>query len=122
MTIEEIKKSYTLKQLQKYNGEIRSKYNNLQFEYNQLQKQFDLRLEKELKTRTADLTDAHKKEIKEKDEEIKALKLEIAKLTSKLNNNSLNSGIPTSKTAIGEKKYIPNTREKTDKLKGLVGL
>ena len=118
MTLEEIKKSYTLKQLQTYNSEIRSKYNNLRFEYNQLQKQFDLRLEKELKTRTADLTDAHKKEIKEKDEEIKALKLEIAKLTSKLNNNSSNSGIPTSKTAIGEKKYIPNTREKTDKSKG----
>ena len=33
-------------------------------------------------------------------------------------NNTSNSGIPTSKTKIGEKKYIPNSREKSNKTVG----
>ena len=35
-----------------------------------------------------------------------------------LNHNSDNTGIPTSKTKIGDKKRIPNTREKSNKEKG----
>ena len=46
------------------------------------------------------------------------LKLENEKLKRLLNNNSENSGIPTSKTPIGENKRIPNTREKSNLKKG----
>lgn len=36
-----------------------------------------------------------------------------------MDNDSTNSGIPTSKTAIGKRKYIPNTREKPERLKAV---
>lgn len=42
-------------------------------------------------------------------------KEEVAKLKQLLNLNSDNSGIPTSKTKIGNKKRIPNLREKSNK-------
>ena len=53
--------------------------------------------------------------IEEKDKQILALKVELSKKQSLLDNDSTNSGTPTSKTPIGKKKYIPNTGEKTDK-------
>lgn len=43
---------------------------------------------------------------------------EIALLRAQLNNDSSNSGIPTSRTPIGKKKKIPNTRKKTGRKKG----
>lgn len=64
------------------------------------------------------MEDTHKKEIDEKDKQIEALKEQIARMQSAIDNDSTNSGIPTSKTAIGKKKYIPNTREKTGRSKG----
>ena len=36
MTADEIKRSFTMKQMLAYNSEIRSKYNSLKFQYNQL--------------------------------------------------------------------------------------
>lgn len=42
------------------------------------------------------------------------LRTENQKLKRLLNNNSDNSGILTSKTAIGKTKRIPNSREKSD--------
>lgn len=50
--------------------------------------------------------------------ENESLRKENAKLKSILNNTSDNSGIPTSKTAIGEYKRVPNSREKSNKPKG----
>lgn len=49
---------------------------------------------------------------------IKALSDEVARLTAILNNDGTNSGTPTSKTPIGKKKVIPNSREKSGKAKG----
>ena len=46
------------------------------------------------------------------------LKEENEHLKRIINHNSNNSGIPTSKTKIGEEKRIPNSREKSDKVKG----
>ena len=115
MTVEEIKNSFTLKQLQSYNSEIRSKYNHLRFEYSQLKNKFEIRLESAIKERTSELENKYKQDIKEKDKEIEALKKKIAQMQSIMDNDSTNSGLPTSKTAIGKKKYIPNTREKTDR-------
>ena len=115
MTVEEIKNSFTLKQLQSYNSEIRSKYNHLRFEYSQLKNKFEIRLESAIKERTSELENKYKQDIKEKDKEIEVLKKKIAQMQSIMDNDSTNSGLPTSKTAIGKKKYIPNTREKTDR-------
>ena len=46
------------------------------------------------------------------------LRAENEKLKRLLNNNSDNSGIPTSKVAIGETKRVPNSREKSNLKKG----
>lgn len=48
--------------------------------------------------------------IADKDKQIEALKIELAKKQSIIDNDSTNSGLPTSKTPIGKKKYIPNCR------------
>lgn len=118
MTSQEFKKLYTYKQLKAYNSEIRSRYNNLSLKYNQLVKKQDVLIESAVKQRTKELENKHKQEMQEKDKEINALKKEIAKLHSIMDNNTSNSGIPTSKTKIGEKKYIPNSREKSNKKTG----
>ena len=118
MTSQEFKKLYTYKQLEAYNSEIRSRYNNLSLRYNQLVKKQDILIESAVKQRTKELENKHKQEIQEKDKEINDLKKEIAKLHSIMDNNTSNSGIPTSKTKIGEKKYIPNSREKSNKTVG----
>lgn len=118
MTAEEIKNNFTMKQMQAYNSQIRSKYNHLSFEYSQLKNKFEIRVEAAVKERTSELENKYKKDMKEKEKEIEALKNKIAKMQSMMDNDSTNSGIPTSKTAIGKKKYIPNTREKTDKKVG----
>ncbi len=52
MTPAEIERQFTIKQLQAYNSQIRSKYNALQFSYNNLEKQFDKKVEMEVKKRT----------------------------------------------------------------------
>lgn len=51
-------------------------------------------------------------------DEIVELKKQIEQLRSVINNDSTNSGIPTSLTPIGKSKHIPNSREKTGKNKG----
>lgn len=50
--------------------------------------------------------------------QIKALKEEVARLNARLNNNSSNSGTPSSKANLDQKKYIPNSRVKSGKKKG----
>ena len=107
MTSKELEKYYSIKQLQAYNSEIRSKYNSLKFQYDQLNNKFDIRVETAVKTRTAELEKQYKNELSEKDKQIEALKKQIAKMQSIMDNDASNSGIPTSKTAIGKKKYIP---------------
>ena len=51
-------------------------------------------------------------------EKIDALSDEVARLTALLKRNGTNTGTPTSKTAIGQKKMIPNSREKTGRKRG----
>lgn len=118
ITKQEIQKYFSYKQLQKYNAEIRSRYNHLSIRYDYLVRKQETIIDKAVQDRTKELEDNYKEQLKDKEKEINALKKEIAKLTSKLDNNSMNSSIPTSQTKIGGKKYIPNTREKTEKNKG----
>lgn len=73
----------------------------------------------DLKTRIDGMIEvAVKKAISEIVKENIKLKEENEHLKRILNHNSDNSGIPTSKTKIGEVKRIPNTRCKSDKSKG----
>ena len=52
------------------------------------------------------------------EEVIGVLEAQVSKLKSILNTNANNSGIPTSRTPIGQSKRIPNTRETSDKKRG----
>ena len=125
MDAKELERRFTIKQLAAYNSEIRSKYNDLNFKYNYLKKNNEVIIKKEVENKTKYLTEELKNkdkiiaekdnEIQDKDKQIKALKIALAKKQSQLDNDSTNSGLPTSKTPIGKKKYIPNSREKTDK-------
>lgn len=114
LTPEEIRRKFSYMQLLRYNGEIRSQYNSLKLEYRRLINQQEDTIKKQVEIRTKELTD----EIEEKDKQIEALKMHIARMQSQIDNDSTNSGLPTSKTPIGKKKYIPSSRGKTDKLKG----
>ena len=49
---------------------------------------------------------------------MKALEDEILRLNAIINNNSTNSGTPTSQTPLDKNKVIPNSREKTGRPKG----
>ena len=78
--------------------------------------------------------DKFKQQIKELEEELKTLRKEhseleltngqlkdnLEKITSQLNADSNNSGLPTSKTPIGKEKRkpVPNLRQKSDRRKG----
>ncbi len=121
MKVEQIKERFSYKQLEAYNSQIRSKYNGLKFQYDFLIKKQEQIIEKEVKQRTEEYEqklEEKNKIITEKEKEIEVLKSKIAHMASKMNNDSSNSGIPTSKTPLGKKKYIPNTREKSDKKSG----
>ena len=106
MTATELEKYYSIKQLQAYNSEIRSKYNQLKIQYNHLNKNFEIRVEATVKTRTAELEKQYKSELKEKDKEIEALKKQIAKMQSIMDNDSSNSGIPTNNKNSNRKEKI----------------
>lgn len=114
LTAKDLERKFSYLQLLKYNGEIRSQFNALKLEYTRLKKQQQEEIENQVELRTKQLTE----ELTEKDKQIEALKATIAKMQSQMNNDSTNSGLPTSKTAIGKVKYIPNTREKSGKKKG----
>lgn len=85
----------------------KAKNKSLQVSYNNFQKEIEKKIEKAIKNALKDILIENEK-LKEENEHLKRI----------INHNSNNSGIPTSKTKIGEEKRIPNTREKSDKLKG----
>ena len=64
------------------------------------------------------INEAVKKATMEMMKELNKLREENEHLKRILNHDSSNTGIPTSKTKIGEEKRIPNSREKSDKPKG----
>ena len=64
------------------------------------------------------VNDAVEKATKEIMKELNKVKEENEQLKRILNHDSNNTGIPTSKTKIGEEKRIPNSREKSNKTKG----
>ena len=99
--------------LEQENIKLRDKLAKEQEKNKQLEKKIkylEENIEQKIKT-------AVKKLVKDVLTENEALKAKNAKLKKLLNMDSTNSGIPTSKTKIGEAKRIPNSREKLIKLK-----
>ena len=66
ITAKELKERFTLKQLQAYNSEIRSKYNEMIFNYKKLEKQFEARVKTDVKKRTKELEKNYNDQLKEK--------------------------------------------------------
>lgn len=92
------------------NQNVLDKIYDLEHKNNQLQWQLDCLLdERSVEGATA---------AEEAYAQIDALKEEVARLTARLNSDSTNTGLSTSKTAIGKKKLIPNSREKSGLKKG----
>lgn len=60
----------------------------------------------------------YEEKLAKKDEEILELKNALAHAEALLGRDSTNTNLPTSKTPIGEKKRIPNTRTKSGRKKG----
>ena len=100
--------------LQKENTKLRDLLNAQKGKNKNLQKQIKY-MEKTMEEK---ITKAIEKFSYELIKENEMLKKENEHLKQILNHDSNNSGIPTSKTPIGKEKRIPNSRERTDKLKG----
>ena len=114
MDANELKREIDYRKLLSVNNELRSKLNSANFQNTMLRKKQEGIIKKEVELRTKKLND----ELKDKDKQIEVLKRELARMSAKLNNDSTNSGLPTSMTPINKKKHIPNTREKSEKDKG----
>ena len=80
----------------------KDKNKQLQKSYDYLKKNIESKIEKVIEEKLKELTIENEK-LKEENEKLKRL----------LNHNSDNTGIPTSKTKIGDKKRIPNTIKPT---------
>ena len=125
MNAKDLEKQFNFRNLLHELKTLKDKNYHLTLNYNNLINKQDNIIDKKVRDKTKEITQKHKVEIKdieekfrneisEKDNQIEVLKREVARLTSRLDNDASNSGIPTSKTAIGKKKYIPNSREKTN--------
>lgn len=96
----------TLYEQEKEHGrKLSSEFTELELRCEYLQWQVDCLSRK----RTADGMTAAERA----DARIKALEDEVARLTALLNKDGTNTGTPTSKTPIDQKKVIPNSREKS---------
>ena len=95
--------------LEKLNAEKDSEIARLQqiYEIERKEKERALALIAELEQRN-----------KEAEAQLEALKKEVARLHGIIDQNGENSGTPTSKTPLNQKKVIPNTREKTGRKRG----
>ena len=99
---------------EKENGE---KYKQLYHRYYTLYKNAQKVPENRDKGTEKKIQDAVNQTTEELQNQLKEKEKEIALLRAQLKNNSSNSGIPTSRTPIGKKKKIPNTRKKTGRKK-----
>ncbi|MEG1506947.1 MAG: transposase [Bacilli bacterium] len=99
------------KELTKINCSLNMQIKNLKAENESLKKQI-----KNFEIKTQELIDKSINLVEVKFNKIIAAKdKEIARLNAIINNDSTNSGLPTSMTPLSKNKRIPNTRQKTDK-------
>lgn len=121
LTAEDLERKFTIRQIIEYNKKLKNDYHRLSLEHSSMLINQENMIKKEVEIRTKEYKEELEnkdKVIKDKDKQIEVLKETIAKMQAQMDNDSTNSGIPTSKTGIGKKKYIPNTREKTGRSKG----
>lgn len=92
------------------------KINNksLKKKINYIENNMEKRIKQEIANFCAELIEQNRK----LEEENIKLKEDLAKIRKVLNNDSNNSGLPTSKTPINKEKRIPNSREKSELSKG----
>ena len=83
LNAKEIEKLFTVRQLQAYNSEIRSRLNALELENSRIKKKQEIIIKKEVEIRTKEYVEElslKDKIISEKDKQIEALKMQIAKM------------------------------------------
>ena len=98
-------------QLVKENKKLKEQVKSLTNQLNYLQKNMDKIIERKVDTAVETIT-------REFENKVVSLENQVQHLKSILNNDSTNSGIPTSQTPLNKSKKIPNSREKTDKKVG----
>ncbi len=125
MTSDLIKQNFQLREEnKKLKNELKRVSNNLSQANNRI-KQLESKIEKMQREEDAKIEAIVSKAVskvvqelnKKHQKEVNQLQAKIKRLESRLNINSSNSGIPTSKQSIG-KNIIQNNREKSDKQKG----
>lgn len=97
--------------LREENRKLKEQVRSLTNQLNYLQKHMDEIIERKVDA----AVDAATKEFENK---VITLENQVLHLKSVLNNDSTNSGIPTSQTPLNKNKKIPNSREKSGKKKG----
>lgn len=109
----------TVTKLEKENQRLKEanyKFSQENFRLRKKIQELEENMDKIIEEKVTEITNKLYKELIVENE---LLKQENEKLKRILNNTSENSGIPTSKTPIGKDKRIPpNSREKSDKIKG----
>ena len=105
---EEVEKN---EKLMKENKHLKDQVLSLSNQVNYLMDNQDKIIERKVNKQVDKITDAF-------ENKITTLQKKVDSLSSILNNDSTNSGLPTSKTPLNKKKHIPNSREKTDNKKG----
>ena len=97
-----------------YQRGIYKEYEKLQKAHDRLQYENNI-LMSENRVLTALIKEVErlKEQLAEKEKLKEELDKEVQRLNGLLNIDSTNSGIPTSKTPIGKKKKVPNSRQKT---------
>ena len=105
---EEVEKN---EKLMKENKHLKGQVLSLSNQVNYLMDNQDKIIERKVNKQVDKITDAF-------ENKITTLQKKVDSLSSILNNDSTNSGLPTSKTPLNKKKHIPNSREKTDNKKG----
>lgn len=98
-------------QIVKENKKLKEQVKSLTNQLNYLQKNMDKIIERKVDTAVETIT-------REFENKVVSLENQVQHLKSILNNDSTNSGIPTSQTPLNKSKKIPNSREKTDKKVG----
>lgn len=105
---EEVEKN---EKLMKENKQLKGQVRSLSSQVNYLIDNQDKIIERKVNRQMNRITDAF-------ENRIAVLQKKVDGLNSILNNDSTNSGLPTSKTPLNKKKHIPNSREKTGNKKG----
>lgn len=105
---EEVKKN---EKLMKENKQLKQQIKSLTNELNYLRQHMDEIIERKV-------NEAVKAVTHEFEDKVITLENQVQHLKSVLNNDSTNSGIPTSKTPLNKNKKIPNSRVKSGKSKG----